>query len=193
MRRYITEDDFESKTLDQFREQWVKQIQEMRILCLCESYDKTSMWYHYANEYKGVVIEFLCPDNIDAPWRIAKPIEYTDENHIVSTPEGWAKLLCMRHEDALECLFNTSVYTKSEDWSYEHEWRVASFKRPHENGSYSDYSFDRESVGNLYLGPLMYNAEKNRLISASLEYEQMSVYESEINVSRKITFNQIKG
>ena len=26
-------------------------VQNMRILCLCESYRKTSMWYHYADKY----------------------------------------------------------------------------------------------------------------------------------------------
>ncbi len=193
LRKYIAEEHFESKTLDQFREQWINLIPEMRILCLCESHKKTSMWYHYANEYTGAVIEFLCPENIDAPWRIAKPIEYTDENHIVSTPEGWAQLLSMRHENALDRLFETSVYTKSEDWSYEHEWRVASFKRQHEYGSYSDYPFDRESIGNLYLGPLINDTAKNKLISASKEYEHMNVYESKISVSRKITFNPSIG
>ena len=54
-------------------------VQNMRILCLCESYRKTSMWYHYADKYKGAVIELICNDEIDSPWRIAEPIKYIDD------------------------------------------------------------------------------------------------------------------
>jgi len=99
----------------------------------------------------------------------------------------------MGRDKAMRKLFNVSVYTKSIDWSYEKEWRVVSFKRPEENGSYSDYSFDGKSIGNLYLGPLVNNDAKQVLIDAAKRYKQMNIYESSIEVSRKINFKLING
>jgi hypothetical protein len=193
LRNSLSEEAPDSKNLDEFRNRWKNQIQEMRILCLCESHEKTSMWYHYADKYKGAVLEFLCTDDVDTPWRIAKPIEYTDENHLVSTPDGWAKLLNMEQTKALRKIFEASVYTKSTDWSYEHEWRVASFKRPHETGHFSDYPFDGRSIGNLYLGPLISEKTKNSLMQLSSKYPRMNIYQARIGISRKIIYKPIHG
>jgi len=149
------------------------------------------MWYHYADKYTGAVIEFLCTEAIDTPWRIAEPIEYTDENHLVSTPKGWAKLMNMEKEIALKKLFDASVYTKSNDWSYENEWRIASFKGASEIGDYSDYLFDGRSIGNIYLGPLICQEAKKNLIGLSKKYPCIDVYQANIGVSRKIMFERI--
>jgi len=193
LRSSLSEDAPDSSNLDVFRDHWRQQIQEMRILCLCESHEKTSMWYHYADKYRGAVIEFLCTEDVDTPWRIAEPIEYTDENHLVSTSEGWAKLLSMEQEKALKKLFDASVYTKSTDWSYEYEWRIASFKRPHDKGHYSDNPFNGRSIGNLYLGPLIDEDLKEKLVQLSSRYPRMNIYEANIGISRKIIFEQISG
>jgi hypothetical protein len=50
------------------------------------------------------------------------------------------------------------MYTKSEDWEYEKEWRMGSFKRPHDIGPHTDYKFGSS--------PLCY---KELLIKASYQ------------------------
>lgn len=151
------------------------------------------MWYHYADKYKGAVIQFSCNDRVDSPWRIAQAIEYTDEEPIVSTADGWARLLMMPKEKALETLFELCMYTKSKDWEYEKEWRMGSFKRPNDAGPHNDYKFDPRSIGNLYLGPLIEPDDKAALINAANEYSNMNVYISNIGASRKLSFTAIKG
>jgi len=193
LRGTLLEDIPDSVSLDNFRKHWKKIIPEMRMLCLCESYEKTSMWYHYADKYSGAVIEFICVEDIDAPWRIAEPVRYTDESHLVSTPDGWAKLLSMEQEKAIKILFDTSIYTKSTDWAYEHEWRISSFKAPYEKGYFSDYSFNRRLIGNIYFGPLMKESEKENLIKISKGYPDMKIYEASIDIGRKISFQRISS
>ena len=193
LQQVIKKELLNSETLDNFRNNWRGTVNNMRILCLCESHTKTSMWYHYADKYKGVVIEFLCNDDSDSPWRIARPIEYIDDEPIVSTADGWARLFMMPNEEALSKLLDICLYSKSEDWGYEKEWRVASFKRPEDSGPYSDYTFNEKAIGNLYLGPLIDSQVKERLILASTEYNNMQVFESDIGASRQLKFNTING
>ena len=178
--------------LDVLRDHWEKSIHDMRILCLCESQTKTPMWYHYADEYTGVVLEFLCNDESDSSWRIAEPIQYIEDDPLVSTAEGWAKLLTMPREKAVALLFKVCMYEKSEDWAYEREWRVASFKRPSDEGDYSDYKFGANEIGGLYLGPLVSSKHKQTLIVAARKYPNVEIYDSKIGPNRKLEFNQIK-
>jgi hypothetical protein len=191
--RQSLEENPSSSALDEFRNHWQHTVNEMRILCLCESHEKTSMWYHYADKYKGAVIQFSCTDSADSPWRIAQPIEYTNEEPLVSTADGWAKLLMMPKNKALEILFEVCMYTKSEDWGYEKEWRMGSFKRPHDIGPHTDYKFNAKNIGNLYLGPLIEPDDRAALLDASKEYSNMQVYVSSIGASRKLNFTAIKG
>jgi hypothetical protein len=193
MRKLLKEEGPTSNSLDEFKNHWPKTLTEMRILCLCESHEKTSMWYHYADKYRGATIQFSCNDNADSPWRIAKPIVYTNDEPLASTAEGWAKLLTMQTELAMAELFDVCMHTKSEDWGYEKEWRMASFRRPQDTGPYTDYKFDAKSVGNLYLGPLISDNDKNKLLEAAKAYSNMQIFDSYIGASRKLKFVPIKG
>lgn len=53
---------------NELREWWKNSLPELRILCLVIRPDITSMWYHYAERYTGVVVELLCSDELDSPW-----------------------------------------------------------------------------------------------------------------------------
>jgi hypothetical protein len=193
LRQRMEEKGPNSNSLEAFRNHWLRSVNEMRILCLCESHEKTSMWYHYADKYKGAVIQFACNDSADSPWRIARPIYYTNDEPIVSTADGWAKLLMMPIDEALENILDLCIYSKSEDWEYEKEWRMGSFKRPNDIGPFTDYKFNSNSIGNLYLGPLIEPDNKAMLIEASNKYSNMQVYASSIGVSRKLNFIATKG
>lgn len=183
----------ESFGLDDFRSHWDKIIKDMRILCLSERKDSTSMWHHYAEKYTGVVLEFKCDDELDSAWRIAEPITYIEDDPLVSTANGWAKLLTMPREQALKLLFNVCMYEKSEDWSYEREWRVASFKRSEDHGDFSDYSFNQAELIGIYLGPLISDIDKSEIVELGKRYCRARFYGSSIGPNRKLEFNQINS
>lgn len=191
VRGILEEESPSSFSLDQYRKYWDELIPEMRILCLSESYSKTSMWNHYADGYKGAVIEFLCDDELDSAWKLAKPINYSDDAPFLSTAEGWAKMLMLTQEAAANMLFDVSMYSKSLDWAYEGEWRISSFKRPDDKGSYTDYGFNEKEVGNLYLGPFMEPEAKAALIYEAKNYRNMNVIESFIGNGRNLSFTPI--
>jgi hypothetical protein len=93
--------------LDMLRLMWRQMIPLFRILCLSERYDVISMWLHYADKYKGVVIELLCDDNLDSAWLIAKAVKYGKPKLDLFDASGWAELLVLPHDDRLNMMYDT--------------------------------------------------------------------------------------
>jgi hypothetical protein len=143
----------ESQGLDELKRMWEATIPEFRILCLSARNDNAPMWNHYADKYKGVVLEFACREDLDSAWLIAKPVQYPQGRPSLLGKIGWGRLLILNQKEGIRYLFHESSYTKTPDWSYEQEWRVVSFKRKGEQGEYSDYTFHPKELAAIYLGP----------------------------------------
>jgi hypothetical protein len=82
-----------SAAMDAFRELWRKWLRNFRILCLTESPGHVAMWCHYADQYRGAVLEFRCDDELDSAWLAAQPVTYPEIKPEVYTADGWAELL----------------------------------------------------------------------------------------------------
>jgi hypothetical protein len=177
--------------LDALRDLWRSWIPEFRILCLTESPAHAAMWYHYADSYKGVVIELKCLDAHDSAWLGAMPVTYPKEKPAVYTAEGLAEILTLRHELAVQKIRISGTYTKSPDWSYESEWRVASYKRTGETGLFSDYKFHPLEVGAIYLGPQTPQEVRVEISSLAKAYPQARVLSTSIGMSREFIFGEL--
>lgn len=181
-----------SHSMDQMRDMWRAWIPQMRILCLTESPNHTAMWFHYADKYKGAVLEFRCVSESDSPWLIAKPIAYPAEKPEVYTAEGWAALLAMPKELAIRRMLDVAAYTKAPDWSYEKEWRVMTFKRPTDTGNFTDYKFDQRELAGLYLGPLITQEDRSTLLHLVAAYPSARVFNVSVGMSRELIFEEHK-
>ena len=183
----------DSGSLDELKTIWKNFIPDFRILCLCEAHDIISMWYHYADRYKGVVIEFDCNDDLDSAWLMAKPVKYTETIPEISSAKSWAKVLLKQKEKAIETLMDACTFSKTPDWSYEKEWRVTSFKRPHETGTVSDYKFNAKEIKSVYLGPLIDQNDMADLLKIlNDKYPNAKLYTIKIGMNRSFIFTEIK-
>lgn len=84
-----------------------------RVYCLSEIPDSPLMWAHYADSHKGVCLEF---DALTAPFSRgsgATKVKYQDTYPAYDIDTAGYKFLV----------------TKSEDWSYEAEWRLIAEER----------------------------------------------------------------
>lgn len=140
-----------SPALGELRVMWQQWLPTFRILCLSARNDIALMWSKYAENYKGVVLEFACSEQFKTPQLIAKPVLYEDRPSLLDKA-GWGKLLTRRQSDGIQYLFNESCHTKSLDWSYQEEWRVVSFRGPGEIGKYSDYKYYPQTLSAIYFG-----------------------------------------
>lgn len=134
------------------RDQWNLIYGEQRILCFTERWDSASMWDRYSDGHGGVLLEFACLDYLDSAWLLAKPVCYTDEPIRIDSTKGFAELMFYTPEYATQQMMETFTHTKTTDWEYEKEWRIASWKRPHESGDYSDYGFSAEELISITFG-----------------------------------------
>jgi Protein of unknown function (DUF2971) len=175
---------------DELRALWKSWYPHFRILCLCERPDVVSMWYHYATKYTGAVIELACDDQLDSAWLQAAPVEYPEVTPDIFETGGWARLSILKTDAAKEELYRTYTYTKSPDWAYEREWRVATWSRPGESGLFSDYPLRAKEIRSLYVGPLMTKINRSVLIEALADVPHVRVYDVCMRADRRMVFNE---
>ena len=90
-----------------------KMLAQRRIYCLTPDPDSTLMWSHYAEQHRGICLEFDVDNDL---FRKAKQVSYA------STYPAW-----LPHEfDARPERTIEVITTKAEDWSYEKEFRLIS-------------------------------------------------------------------
>lgn len=172
--------------LQELRDVWEREIPNRRILCLSESPLITSMWNHYADEYRGFSFEFSCIEELDSAWLIAKPVEYSDELPLTYTADGIADLILLHPQGQMDYLIDTITYLKTTEWITEKEWRISSFKRQGEQGLFSDYSFKLQELKSVIIGPMTNKADEEEILTLSEAYENVKILRATIGKTRKI-------
>jgi len=175
-----------------FREQWRQMHNEQRILCFTERWDSASMWDRYSDGHAGVLFEFACLDHVDSAWLGAKPVKYTDDILHVNTVENLAALMLYTQERGVETIIEEYTHTKTSDWAYEKEWRIASWKRSHESGDFSDYGFlPQELVGVTFGASISQGHLADiRLIIAAL-YPNTKIWQASFESGRRLTRSEL--
>jgi len=113
------------ESLTELRRRWRAIVPTLRVLS--ESRDVTSMWNHYADSYRGAVLQFETVDELDSVWLLARPIVYQADPPAIADARTWARCMLRTDERTYLDLFTEYQYTKTPDWAYEREWRIATF------------------------------------------------------------------
>lgn len=126
-------DDLSNKALYQARKMVSEQF---KVTCLSERMDSSLMWSHYANKHLGFCLEYdftANMSNIHNDLLLAQlmlfPVKYTNDRPLLSkalfNPKNTLAYLKSKKfpSDAIEKIM-FGLLTKSEDWSYEKEWRI---------------------------------------------------------------------
>lgn len=185
--------EFLGGVLDDLRVMWRESLPNFRILCLTEKPSHTAMWHHYADQYRGVVLELKCDDELCSAWLMARQVTYPCDKPAIYTAEGWANLLTLRQDIAIQRVLEEAIHTKSPDWKYEAEWRVMSVKRQGDSGLYSDYKFHPSEVAGIYLGPKISEEDRSEVISLAMAYPHAKIWNVSIGMSREFHFSQEEG
>ena len=101
-----------------FRSTFESMRSGMGVVCLSESDDSLLMWAHYANNHHGMCVEYDLME-------INKQLNYTPVPIIYSNDRVCFNVLdpATAGNDSV-ALFLRSITSKSEEWSYEREWRI---------------------------------------------------------------------
>lgn len=108
-------------------------IQTFRVCCFSKRNDNLLLWAHYADNHRGICLEYDIPDDIHK--KTFMPITYGESQPVLEKVERFpagdqnAGRLSLKMEDAAVFL------TKSADWKYEEEWRTLRItEKPLEKG-----------------------------------------------------------
>lgn len=110
-----------------------------KILSLSVRPDIPTMWSHYANSHRGIVLRFRSVG--DSPYMMAKPINYMSEVPSFLTRDEMVGLFSGTHRIDVDEMASRMTYTKSSHWAYEQEWRIASGFGRDSTAGYEDVPF----------------------------------------------------
>ncbi len=179
--------------LQELRDHWKSVVPTLRILCLAESPNHVAMWNHYADRYRGVVLGFKCNDATDNFLLVAEPIEYLQAKPDVYTDHGLAKLLCLKSLAAAKAIHQIATQSKSDDWSYEKEWRIVDYAEGSDETQYWDRPFSAEDLSHIYLGPLVLAHDRHHILSLAAAYPNVRIFQTSIGMDRELHFQSHEG
>ena len=88
------------------------------VLSLAERWDCPLMWSHYADEHRGLCVEY---DMTDTAFEDLRPVDYYKPRSVkISDLIAW-KL--KRSASAQQAILETFFFAKAPQWRYEREWR----------------------------------------------------------------------
>lgn len=101
-----------------------EQCSNHKVLCLSASPIVAPMWGAYAGNRQGAVLQFA-PNSEDSFFQIAKPVNYVNQVPVLFDNTGLIDWLSGRRAlDEKESLHELFLYTKTEAWAVQEEWRI---------------------------------------------------------------------
>ncbi|MBA1278810.1 DUF2971 domain-containing protein [Stutzerimonas stutzeri] len=150
------------KTYEATREQ----LSTTKILCLTASPTNQLMWAYYGDSNKGVVFRFEDEPGADSPFRMAKPISYMPEIPPLFEEDELSDFLAGLLVFEPTKRINSLIYTKSDAWKHEDEWRIFAGDGRDKYAPYEDERFGARELTGAVFGCRMPSEQKSALSSA---------------------------
>lgn len=136
-----------------------------RCSCFTERNDNLAMWYHYANQYSGICIEYDMSqfDILNSRSRFMYPVIYAETLPDINEQ---IKNFETQHVN----LYTWVALHKKMEWNYEDEWRLVF------NGIYKeDTNLYFPAISAIYLGNKIKDKNKKRIINL-VRNENINIY-----------------
>jgi hypothetical protein len=133
----------------------------LRCFCLSENSNHPLMWAHYADSNKGCMFGFTHIEELSTPFLEAEKVQYSKTPPIIGSGldfylYGPSKELNRKTRLAI-------YHCKSEEWSYEQEWRVIYKNRFDKINKYTDYKFYNNELESVTFGLKTQESDKNSI------------------------------
>jgi len=120
-----------------------------RVLCVTKDCLNDAMWAHYASNHSGCVLEFRHLPEYDTSWSEAREVKYINGERTIGSCLDF--LLYGDTPELRKKTVDLICYTKNENWSYEKEWRLMTW-RTEEKQDYGDYKFYPQELVSVTFG-----------------------------------------
>jgi hypothetical protein len=151
-----------------------EELDSWGILCLSSEFDNLLLWSHYAEDHKGVVLEFSPSVEKDSFLLAGRNVFYTPNRPVCYNPKYF---FSSPNEQATELTVNDVIYNKHPLWSYEKEYRVA-FPNFCKEQSRVYIPFLEEDLSAIYLGSKTSQEDKEKYIKLAKQVNpNVAIYE----------------
>lgn len=137
--------------IEKFNKAVIEHLKTMKLLCLSKVHNNNMMWGLYAEEHRGLVLEFGNADGVDSVYKRAKPVTYSDQAPPMLDDEGWANYLA-GNIDLTTDVVEPLIYLKSEHWSREEELRIVAGEGRNPGTDFEDIPFHPRELVAVYYG-----------------------------------------
>ena len=123
------------------------------VFCSTTDNNNLLMWAHYADHHRGAVIEYTPKVEKDSVFLASKPVQYSKERPLpYKDASAMVDGLAMNPNEVIQDIIERLVYTKSDEWLYEQEYRlfVPFMLRPEQE--FATLKFHSEELTTIYFG-----------------------------------------
>lgn len=141
------------------------------------------MWSHYAQHHEGVVLEFKPNVAKDLALLASRAVQYAQQRPLLyRTPADLVRrALLMSAEESTKEMIDELIYTKSVEWEYEKEYRLAIPNFVAADGKSALLEFWPSELVALYLGCRIVEADRQEVVqTARALNRKVEVYQAHV-------------
>ena len=142
------------------------------------------MWAHYADKHKGAAIGLKADLEKDSFLRLVEPVEYNcTRPYLFESIKKWLNNPAEEHSmEAARKATQRLLHTKSQEWSYEEEVRLAIPDEVKPNETASFLEFHPNELVELYLGYRMSDDHKGQVTAlAKLLNPEVRIFHTKLS------------
>jgi hypothetical protein len=154
-------------------------MQGFRILCVSTLNDSEQMWSRYGQEHQGAVLRILPNIKKDSKYQLFRPVVYREKRPpLYDSAVSFTEASLFGNQEArIKAAMETIIYSKTLEWEYESEYRLAIPVLP---GDY-DWTlmpYHPEEITELYFGAKARADFKSNIIGLAIATNpQISIYQ----------------
>lgn len=168
-------------------------MQGYRVLCVSTHKDSERMWTEYAEKHKGVAIRIQPNLSKDSAFQLFRPVIYREKRSPLyeDTLEFIAGALFGDREARIKEIVERIIYTKTLDWQYEGEYRLAIPIRKDE-GPWTTLPYHPEEITELYLGLEMEKSDIDDIVGkARIVNRDIAIFRAKRDEGGNLVFDQL--
>jgi hypothetical protein len=141
------------KSLPKFFEEIRQHVARSKIICLSEDPLSPSLWGHYADSGRGMVLEFCTIPLLDSPYSVAKKVQYVDEPPLLYDEDFLVDQMSGLQTYDGAAILEKMLFVKHSEWRTEKEWRIVSGDGRNPEADYEDIGFHQMELCGVLVGP----------------------------------------
>lgn len=168
-------------------------MQGYRVLCVSIHNDSDRMWTEYAERHKGICLRIQPSLEKDSKFQLFRPVIYREQRPPLyeDSLEFFAKALFGNHEAQINEVVERIIYTKTMDWQYEGEYRLA-IPIGKEEEPWNTLPYHPEEITELYLGLEMDKSDIEDIVCrARIVKPEIAIFQVKRERGAKLVFDQL--